>query len=86
MKSRISQEAFFANSREASSSNIDVLSLHDTATHIQVATCSKLEVGVAGRRMRFVVFESVKVLVAFAANFAAVWFLLLHAQSAGVRC
>lgn len=85
MKSRISQEAFFANSRETSSSNIDVLSLHDTAAHVQVATCSKLEVRVAGRRMRFVVFESVKVLVALAAYFAAVWFLLLHAQSAGVR-
>jgi hypothetical protein len=42
-----SQKAFFANSGEASSSNVDVLPLHDSATQSHVAT-PKLEIGVAG--------------------------------------
>jgi hypothetical protein len=36
--------------------------------------------------VRFVVFEPVQVLIAFAAYFAAVGLLLLHAEGAGVWC
>lgn len=84
MDKQSSQEAFLANSGESSSSNVDVLSLHDTAAKIQIATCSKLEIGVAGWRVRFVVFEPVEVLVTLAAHLTPIRFLLLHAESAGV--
>lgn len=84
MDKQCSQEAFLADSGESSSSNVDVLSLHHTTAEIQVATCGKLEIGVAGWRMRFVIFEPVQVLVALAAHFAAVWLLFLHAQGARV--
>lgn len=42
-----SQKAFFANSGETSSSNVDVLPLHDATTECEVTT-SKLEIRVAG--------------------------------------
>jgi hypothetical protein len=42
-----SQKAFFANSGEASSSNVDVLPLHDSTAEGEVTT-SKLEIRVAG--------------------------------------
>lgn len=42
-----SHKAFFANSGEASSSNVDVLSLHDSTAEGEVAT-SKLEIWIAG--------------------------------------
>jgi hypothetical protein len=45
-----SQEAFFADTGEACSSNVDVLSLHDTAAQSQIATC-KLEIWITGGRM-----------------------------------
>lgn len=79
-----SHEAFFANSGETSSSNVDVLSLHHSTTKGKVAS-SKLEVWVARRRVRFVVFESVQVLVALATHLAAVGLFLLHAKCTRVR-
>lgn len=78
-----SHETFFANSGETSSSNVDVLSLHDTTAHGKVAA-SELEVWVAGWGMRLVVFKSVQVLITFAAHLAAVRLLFLHAKSAWV--
>ena len=83
--SRKSHEAFLADSGEASSGNIDVLTLHDTAAEVQIAT-SKLEIGIAGRRVRLVVFEAVEILVSLAAHFAAVWLLFLHAEGTGIWC
>lgn len=80
-----SQETFLTDPREPSSSHIDILSLHDSTTKIQIATCSDLEIWVAGWGVRFVVFESVQVLVALAAHFAPVWLFFLHAHCPGVR-
>lgn len=42
-----SHKTFFANSGETSSSNVDVLPLHDSAAQGKIPT-SELEVGVAG--------------------------------------
>lgn len=80
-----SHKTFFANSGETSSSNVDVLPLHDSTAQGKVAA-SKLEVGVAGRGVGLVVFESVQVLIALAAHLAAVGLFFLHAKSAGIRC
>jgi hypothetical protein len=80
-----SQKAFFANSGEASSSNVDVLPLHDSATQSHVAT-PKLEIGVAGGRMRLVIFEAVQVLIPLAAHLAAIWLFFLHAQGTWIWC
>jgi hypothetical protein len=74
-----SQEAFFANSGESSSSDVDVLSLHDSTAEVQIATCCNLEIRVARRRVRFVVFKTVQVLISLAAYFTAVRLFLLHA-------
>lgn len=79
------QKALLADSGEAGSCNVDVLSLHDATAEIQIATCSKLEIGVTWRRVRFVIFEPVEVLIALAADFTAIWLLFLHAQGARVR-
>lgn len=84
MDKHCSQKAFLADPGESSSSNVDVLSLHDSSAEVQVATCGDLEVGIARWRMRFVVFEPVEVLISFAAYFAAVRLLLLHAESTGI--
>lgn len=45
---------------------------------------AELQIGVARRGVLAVVFEAVEILVALAADFASVWFLLLHAHCAGV--
>lgn len=45
----------------------------------------ELHFWVAGRRVLFVVFETVQVLVSFAANIALVRLLLLHAKSTRIR-
>lgn len=79
----VSHEALLAYAGQASSGHVDVLSLHDTAAEVQIAT-TQLEIRVAGGRMGFVIFEPVEVLVALAAHFAPVWLLFLHAQSAGI--
>lgn len=80
------QEALLADSGEASSCNVNVLSLHDATAEIQVAACCKLEIRVARGRVRFVILEAVEVLIALAAHFTAIRLLFLHAQGAGVRC
>ena len=41
----------------------------------------KLEIGVAWRRVGFVILEAVQILVAFPADLAFVWLLLFHAES-----
>lgn len=45
----------------------------------------ELHLWVAGRRVLFVVFETIQVLVSFAANIALVRLLLLHAKSTRIR-
>lgn len=79
------QKALLADSGEASSCNVNVLSLHDATAEIQIAACCKLEIRVAWGRVRFVIFETVQVLIALAAHLTAIRLLLFHAQGAGVR-
>lgn len=51
---------------------------------LEVRQLVQLQVRVAVRGMRTVVFQPVQVLVAFSANFAPVGLLLLHANGSGV--
>lgn len=46
-----SHKALLANPGESSPSNVDVLPLHDTTANIQIATCRKLEIWIARRRV-----------------------------------
>lgn len=72
-----SHQSLLTDTGETSSSHVDVLTLHDS-TDIQASTSGQLEVRVAGRRVRFVILETVKVLVALAANLTPVGLLFLH--------
>lgn len=69
---------------QASASYVHVHSL-DVVGHTRHSGRVELEVGIAGRRVLAVVLETVQVLVALAADLAAVWLLFLHADSSGVR-
>lgn len=80
------QKTLLADTGEASSCNVNVLSLHDTTAEVQVAACCKLEIRVARGRVRFVIFQAVEILIALAANFTTVRFLLLHTKGTRVRC
>jgi hypothetical protein len=79
----MSEHAFFADAGEAG--DVDV----DTAVEVAEAGCLEvaveLHLGVAGRGVLFVVFETVQVLVSLAADVALVRLLLLHAKSSRIR-
>ena len=69
---------------QAGTGNIDVHSLQ-VACNTRDSRRVQLQVRVAGWRVLPVVFESVQVLVAFAANLAAIGLLLFHSNGAGIR-
>ncbi len=72
-----------ANTGQAGSGDVDIQSLHvDRRVH---GDASELEFRIARRRVRFMIFEPVEILIPFAANFAAVGLLLFHADCARVR-
>ncbi len=79
----MSEHAFFADAGEAG--DVDV----DTAVEVAEACCLEvaveLHLGVAGRGVLFVVFETVQVLVSLAADVALVRLLLLHAKGSRIR-
>lgn len=79
----MSEHAFLADTRQAG--NVDVHAAIEIAETGCLEMAIELHFWVAGRRVLFVVFETVQVLVSFAANIALVRLLLLHAKSTRIR-